>query len=234
MGIGDMLNEKGGLQGMSLPNIKLDPHHSHSQQQHQQQHQQHQNHHYLPPVSLQPYQPHPLDRADSPHGSEHSRFSAPPGSLNGGSLMGSPTAMHSAPLPIPDHGNNSGLILPSLTPSMGSMNGMGMGSINMNNMGMGGMGMNNMSMHAMNSMHNINMSNMGNMNGMSSMNNMNMNLLSTGIPYNKIPMASGQPPKAYPCSVCGKGFARRSDLARHGRFLLLLFSSLSSSSHTAC
>ena len=26
-----------------------------------------------------------------------------------------------------------------------------------------------------------------------------------------------QPIKAYPCSTCGKGFARRSDLARHGK-----------------
>lgn len=32
------------------------------------------------------------------------------------------------------------------------------------------------------------------------------------------PQQPQAPVKAYPCSTCGKGFARRSDLARHGEF----------------
>jgi len=33
------------------------------------------------------------------------------------------------------------------------------------------------------------------------------------------PASDTGPPKAFACSTCGKGFARRSDLARHGREL---------------
>lgn len=32
------------------------------------------------------------------------------------------------------------------------------------------------------------------------------------------PAGDPGPPKAFACSTCGKGFARRSDLARHGEF----------------
>jgi hypothetical protein len=34
------------------------------------------------------------------------------------------------------------------------------------------------------------------------------------------PPVPQQPAKQYPCSTCGKAFARRSDLARHGEFCL--------------
>ncbi|CAK7214999.1 hypothetical protein SBRCBS47491_002340 [Sporothrix bragantina] len=181
MGIDNMLNEKAQQNAMALPDIKLEQHQSHTYQQQQQQQPHHQQQHYLPPVSLPGMQPfsthHALDRADSPHGSDHSRF-------------GSPTAMHNSPLHIPDLSttptSSNGLILPSLPPTLGPNN-------------------------LASSLAPTLAPNMGPSLGSS------LILPPHGIQYTKIPMASGQPPKAYPCATCGKGFARRSDLARHER-----------------
>jgi len=39
----------------------------------------------------------------------------------------------------------------------------------------------------------------------------------SGVPPILPPASAPQAAKAYPCSTCGKGFARRSDLARHGK-----------------
>jgi hypothetical protein len=41
--------------------------------------------------------------------------------------------------------------------------------------------------------------------------------------HHQPPQAAQQPVKAYPCSTCGKGFARRSDLARHGKHPIWIY-----------
>jgi hypothetical protein len=132
MGIGNMLNNKGGSSGAQGQGTT--PEHHTGQQQQQPQF--------------------TMDRPNSPHGSEHSRYSGP---IN--TSYPSPTGM-GAPLPVPSANMGpSPLGLPGVPQNLG---------------------------------HGLH-------------------------PAYKTAEAPQPPPKAYPCSTCGKGFARRSDLARHGR-----------------
>ncbi len=108
----------------------------------------------------------PLERSGSPHGSEHSRYSAPPvNGMDASRPYGSPSAMH-AVLHMPEPNMAApGMVLPGLPASLAP----------------------------------------------------GMPQVQSGLPYNKPLEGPAQvPQKAYPCSTCGKGFARRSDLARHG------------------
>lgn len=140
-----------------------------------QQPQHHHHHHHtgttpdrqmahLPQLTARNLPEPPMDRSGSPHGSEHSRYSAPrsvldgmprsyhsPGPMNGApmsmTMPGHPQQQHIAPPAIT-------MILPGAPPDMGMPK------------------------------------------------------------MNTAPQAQV---KAFPCGTCGKRFARRSDLARHGK-----------------
>ncbi|KAL2756032.1 hypothetical protein ACRALDRAFT_2106000 [Sodiomyces alcalophilus JCM 7366] len=106
----------------------------------------------------------PMDRAASPHGSEHSRYSAPRSTLDTmPRSYPSPNPMHGPPMtmPLPGHGQQQHIAAPAITMILpGAPPDMGMP---------------------------------------------------------KPAPAPQAPVKAFPCSTCGKRFARRSDLARHER-----------------
>lgn len=153
MDIGNMLNQKGAAAAAAA--IAMNP------DVHQLQHlQAHPGHAMSESTS---------DRANSPHGSEHSRYSSVPSmnhvnaySMNGGMRYPSPTAMQT-PLPMlqgyrQDNNYDNGMMQHSasqMTPQQSS--------------------------------------------------------------------SDQAAQKAFPCSTCGKGFARRSDLARHGMSQTLVY-----------
>lgn len=72
-------------------------------------------------------------------------------------------------------------------------------------------------MQMQNHMHNaMQMGGFTDMSGMGSVPSMAMHHMPQQ-PQHQHQQAPTAPVKAYPCSTCGKGFARRSDLARHGK-----------------
>lgn len=164
------------IQVMDIGNI-MDQKHSMASLQHHHQQGSTPDRHVpqLPQLTARNLSEVPMDRAGSPHGSEHSRYSAPrhldsaprsypsPGPMGAGHMsMASNGQQHIAPPVVT-------MILPGGPPNMAQ-----------------------------------------------------------GMHQFKAPDASLQQPqqhtqqqtKAYPCTTCGKRFARRSDLARHGKSML--------------
>lgn len=162
MGIGNMLNNKGGSQ------VAQGGGHEHAVQQMQQL-----------------AQSNPLDRAPSPHGSETSRYS---GHMN--ASYPSPTAMNVSMVSIPNP-NMGQAQMAQAQMTQAQMNQAQaqaqMGQAQMGQMGQAPMGLPGMPP-----------------------------ALPHGVVYRPTDNPT-QAPKAYPCSTCGKAFARRSDLARHER-----------------
>lgn len=159
MGITNMLNQKGTIANPAQPSPGQMLEQSMVQQQ-------------------QPLPPLPLERADSPHGSEHSRYSQPP--MNNGQMQnprpyGSPSAMQQAPIHMPEPNMApAGMAYAQMQPQMQTQ-----------------------------------------------MQAQMQPQMQQDMSYPPAQTAIVQQnAKTYPCSTCHKPFARRSDLARHGAFLL--------------
>lgn len=159
MGIGNVLNIKAepGAQQQSQQGATPELQQQQQQQQQRPAQQLQQLQQQLQPLQAQ------LDRQNSPHGSEQSRYSGP---MN--ASYPSPTAMAATPLPpVP----NANMAPAPMVPH-----------------------------------------------------EMQQNLGMPPAGYQQAQPPAQPPAKQFPCSTCGKPFARRSDLARHGRCIRVVSS----------
>ncbi|KAB5583139.1 hypothetical protein GE09DRAFT_291884 [Coniochaeta sp. 2T2.1] len=199
MGIDNMLNNKGGAQ------VAQGGGHEHTAQQMQQL-----------------AQSNPLDRVPSPHGSEHSRYS---GHMN--ASYPSPTVMNVPMVPIQSNNGNSMTQQQMNQPPQINQPQMNQPQMNQSQMNQPQLNQAQMvQAQAQMGQAQLGQTQMGQAQmAQAQMGQMAQSPM--GVPGQPQALAHGvvyrptdnptQAPKAFPCSTCGKAFARRSDLARHER-----------------
>lgn len=201
MGIGNMLNNKGGSQ------VAQGGGHEHAAQQMQQL-----------------AQNNALDRAPSPHSSEHSRYS---GHMN--TSYPSPTIMNVPMAPMSVNMGQAQMAQAQMAQAQMGQQQMGQQQIAQQQMGQGQqqMAQQQMGQGQQQQQHMVQQQMGQQQMGQQQMGQQQMGQAPMGLPGMPPALPHGvvyrptdnptQAPKAYPCSTCGRSFARRSDLARHER-----------------